>query len=80
MDDLGIRPGDIYEDCFFHPVLCMTIDVAEDEITGISLIDGSQPRTCSLKHCGVVKLALDDAVAIKADLEAYVERRLAEMG
>lgn len=65
MDDLGIRPGDIYEDCALHPVLCMTIDVAEDEITGISLIAGSQPRSCSLKQWGVVKLALDDIATIK---------------
>lgn len=78
MDDLDIRPGDIYEDCAYHPVLCMTIDVAEDDITGISLTDGSQPRSCWLKHCGVIKLTIDDVAMIKADHPAYVARMLAE--
>lgn len=49
-----IKPGDIYEDCAYHPVLCTWRD--GDEVAGISLIDGSRPRMCSLSHCGVVKL------------------------
>ena len=58
-----IAPGDIYEDCSYHPVLCTSRD--GDEVQGISLIDGSRPRACSLTHCGVVKLeiaAVTDAV------------------
>jgi len=58
-----INPGDIYEDCAYHPVLCTWRD--GDEVAGISLIDGSRPRSCSLTHCGVVKLdlaAVDQAV------------------
>ena len=36
-----IKPGDIYEDCTYHPVLCTWRD--GDEVAGISLIDGSRP-------------------------------------
>ena len=62
---LRLRVGDIYEDCFFHPVLCLGVDYQEDQIWGVSLIDGSQPRTCSLLQCGVRKLALEEAWRIK---------------
>lgn len=54
-----IRPGDIYEDCSYHPELCTWRD--DDEVAGISLIDASRPRSCSLSHCGVVKLDIASA-------------------
>ena len=57
--------GDIYEDCSHHPVICVSLDREEDEITGISLIDGSQPRSCSLIHCGIRKLSVEEAWDIK---------------
>jgi len=60
--NLEISPGDIYEDCSYHPVLCVWIDEDGDEISGISLIDGSSPRSCSLGHCGVRKLTVQQAV------------------
>jgi hypothetical protein len=62
---LEIKPGDIYEDCAYHPVLCVEVDYKNDEIWGISLIDGSQPRSCSVLHCGVRKLTVDEAWEIK---------------
>ncbi len=71
-----IRPGDIYEDCAFHPVLCTHID--GDEIQGISLIDASSPRACSLSHCGVIKLSITDVIAARADWPTYLARRNAE--
>ena len=55
----SILPGDIYEDCSFHPVLC--VGAVGDEVWGISLIDGSHPRSCSIGHCGVRKLTLQQA-------------------
>jgi hypothetical protein len=58
-------PGDIYKDCSDHPCLCVEVDVAADEIWGISLIDGSHPRSCSLQHCGVRKLTVAEAWEIK---------------
>jgi hypothetical protein len=58
-------PGDLYEDCAQHPCLCVGVNVANDEIWGISLIDGSCPRSCSLAHCGVRKLGVGEAWEIK---------------
>jgi hypothetical protein len=69
LDD--IAPGDIYEDCSYHPVLCTSRD--GDEVQGISLIDGSRPRACSLTHCGVVKLEI-------AEVTDAVERARDEQG
>ncbi|MEJ3651490.1 hypothetical protein WEH80_00590 [Actinomycetes bacterium KLBMP 9759] len=72
-----IRPGDIYEDCAFHPVLCTYIS-EDDEIRGISLIDATTPRACSLGHCGVIKLSIADVIAARADWPTYLTRRKAE--
>ncbi|GAA3274826.1 hypothetical protein GCM10020218_021050 [Dactylosporangium vinaceum] len=71
-----IRPGDVYEDCSFHPVLCTSVD--GDEIQGISLIDASMPRACSIGHCAVIKLSIEDVIAARADWSAYLARRKAE--
>jgi hypothetical protein len=57
-----IRPGDFYEDCFFHPCLCIGVEADGDEITGISLVDGSFPRGWSATHCGVRKLTKEEAI------------------
>lgn len=70
--ELRIRPGDIYEDCQYHPVLCLE-NVAGD-LAGISLIDGSGPRCCSQFHCGVRKLTLREAEEIKKNWsDRYVQ-------
>jgi hypothetical protein len=53
---LSLRPGDIYESCNYHPVLCLGADYRSDEVWGISLVDGSYPHCCSLLHCGLRKL------------------------
>ena len=74
-----IHVGDIYEDCAFHPVLCTRVDYEVDKLEGISLIDGSAPRSCSLRYCGPFRLTVEDALAIKEDLEAYVASRVAEI-
>jgi hypothetical protein len=71
-----IGPGDIYEDCAFHPVLCTHVD--GDHLSGISLIDASGPRGCSLNHCGVIKLSIADVIAARSDWHAYLVRRKAE--
>lgn len=63
--ELRLEVGDIFEDCAFHPVLCLGVDYEDDDIWGISLIDGSHPRSCSLVHCGVRKLTLGEAWRIK---------------
>jgi hypothetical protein len=65
--------GDNYEDCAYHPCLCT--GAADEELSGISLIDGSSPRSCSVAHCGPEPLTVDQAVLIKAHLAKYVELR-----
>jgi hypothetical protein len=62
-DGLVIAPGEIYEDCAFHPCLCM--GSGNGEVWGISLIDGSQPRSCDLGVCGVRILTPEEAWNIK---------------
>lgn len=56
-----LQPGDIYEDCAYHPCLCLGAEPNGFEIWGISLVDGSYPRSCDLQHCGVRKLTLEEA-------------------
>lgn len=55
------KAGVIYEDCAYHPCLCINVSIEADEIWGVSLVDGSYPRSCSLWHCGVWKMTLADA-------------------
>ena len=61
--DLIISPGEIYEDCSYHPCLCL--GTGNGEVWGISLIDGSYPRSCDLRMCGVRILTLEEAWEIK---------------
>ncbi|MDP9123426.1 MAG: hypothetical protein M3N82_02320 [Pseudomonadota bacterium] len=48
--ELRLSPGDLYEDCSFHPVVCVEVDYDRDEIFGISLIDGSYMRSWLAAH------------------------------
>jgi hypothetical protein len=66
-----IRPGDLYEDCSYHPCRCLTAEpsgwtrgwrrwlglIMDIDLTGISLLDGSR-RSCSARHCAPVKLTV----------------------
>ncbi len=58
--EADLEPGDFYEDCACHPCLC--VRVADDEVSGISLVDGSGPRSCSVRHCGVRRLTAGEAI------------------
>jgi len=58
-----IKPGDFYQDCGYHPVLCTKADAYEVE--GISLIDGSSPRCCSTAYCKPRKISFRTAIRIK---------------
>lgn len=76
----GIQIGDIYEDCSFHPVLCTAVDeVAGVVLSGVSLIDGSFPRSCDALHCGPIRIRVEEVMAIKQDLEGYARRRKEEL-
>ena len=56
--------GDIYEDCAYHPCLCVSVGEPDDPdgVLGISLVDGSYPHSCSVEHCGVRRLTVDEAL------------------
>ena len=54
-----INPGDLYEDSLRHPCLCVSKE--GDEISGLSLVDGSFPRTENLKHVNIRKLTVQEA-------------------
>ena len=66
---LDIHAGDIYEDSEFHPCLCIEVNYIEDDIWGVSLVDGSYPRACSLMNGGVRKMRLEDAWDQKLKIE-----------
>lgn len=61
MNKLSFIPGDIYEDVFNHPCLC--VGVESDFVWGISLVDGSYPRTTDLFMSGIRKLSVAEAWA-----------------
>jgi hypothetical protein len=55
-----LQPGDFYEDCAYHPRLC--IGTGMGTVEGISLVDGSFPRQCGVPQCGVRKLTAQEAI------------------
>ena len=54
--------GEIYLDCALHPTLCEGISVEDDYVEGVSLIDGTRPRSCSLACCYPVRLSVTEAL------------------
>jgi hypothetical protein len=58
-----LRPGNFFEDCAFHPCLCVRSEMGM--VDGISLVDGSFPRNCGVPQCGVRKLTFEEAVRLK---------------
>jgi hypothetical protein len=67
----GIRVGDVCEDCSFHPVLCTDID--DDGwvvLSGISLIDGTPPRSCDAQHCAQIRIPVDEVMASRTTWRA----------
>jgi hypothetical protein len=60
-----LKIGDYYEDCAYHPCICTHISEADDEVQGISLVDGSYPRACSVTHCDLHLLSLEEAISWK---------------
>ena len=64
-DDL-IKLGDLYENCKYHPCLCVEADYEIDDLLGISLIDGNF-SCCSLLNCGPRRLTVEEAVKLKKE-------------
>ena len=63
-----LAPGDLFEDCRYHPCLCYDVGDPgeEDAVFGISLVDGSTCQ-CSVRHCGLRKLTPAEAWRWKSE-------------
>jgi hypothetical protein len=57
-----ISVGSFYEDCAFHPCLCIAVWPEHGSIRGISLVDGSFPRGCDIDRCGIRILTAEEAI------------------
>ena len=70
-----LKAGDFYEDAFYHPCLCFYVNFDDDEVRGVSLIDGSWPRSASIAHGFVRKLSLAEVAHYKffGPLDATLE-------
>ena len=55
----AIQAGDIYEDSYAHPCLC--VELNGQEVKGVSLVDGSYPRVEDLTYHTIRKLTVDEA-------------------
>lgn len=69
------RIGELFEDCRFEPMICISVSIEDDELIGISLIDGRGPVGCSLTHCGPEPITIAQAVWIKQNFTQYVAHR-----
>lgn len=75
----NLKPGDLYEDCTYHPCKCTSINLEPviPYIKGISLITGiEQPHEASLNHCGVIPLTQEQ---VDRKLEAYKKGGIEEL-
>lgn len=71
VDPMGnVEPGDLYEDAFYHPCLC--IGVSGGIAWGVSLIDGNYPRETDMHRGGIRKLTLEEAWSMK---QGWAHRR-----
>jgi hypothetical protein len=69
-----VRPGDLFEDCRYHPCLCYDVGDpgSEDSVFGISLVDGSTCQ-CSVRRCGLRRLTPAEVWRWKAEGPPDVE-------
>jgi hypothetical protein len=69
--------GNFFEDCRYEPMVCVRVSVDDDELVGVSLIDGRGPASCSISHCGPELLTNGQAVWIKENFAVYATARKA---
>lgn len=72
-DEFKFKLGDIYLDVFDHPTVCLEIDIdyarKDISLAGVSLFDGSYPRSCSVVHSAPDKIAYEEAWKMKIAYE-----------
>lgn len=59
-----IKPGTFFENCSLHPLICISNDYEDDNLTGWSLITNSSD-SCSRFHCGIIELTQEQATNIQ---------------
>ena len=78
------KVGDLIEDCRYHPCIVYEVEdvdfgegrgVHDHNLSVISLLDGSY-CTCSVNHCGVVRITMEDVLYRKKNWKEF----LAKMG
>lgn len=67
-----IRVGDMYMDCSYHPCIAAYASLKNDSFEGISIIDGSGPRSCSFRHCGITKITIEKAMFVRNNWEEFI--------
>lgn len=58
-----IERGDFFEDGFYHPCVCFGLE--DGFAWGVSLIDGSYPRSTDLHMGGIRKISMQEAWEMK---------------
>lgn len=76
MSKQRIKRGDFFLDCFDNPCICTRASYIDDDIEGISLIDGSAPRGCSPRHCVVDCISRTKAFQMKADFDKWYYKEI----
>lgn len=71
MATVDIRVGQVYEDCSLHPVFCTESD--GDDLAGVSLYDGSGPRSCSIRHCAPRALSVEEVIALVSRRKDFLQ-------
>ncbi len=63
------KPGDIYLDVFGHPTVCLLVTIEDNDrdisLEGVSLLDATYPRSCSVVHSAPEKITYAQAWDMK---------------
>jgi hypothetical protein len=58
-----IEPGQLYLDRKYHPCVC--IETSKFHVWGVSLVDGSMPRTCDSREGEILNLSAQEAYLLR---------------
>jgi hypothetical protein len=60
---VAIEPGQLYMDRKYHPCVC--IEASKFHVWGVSLVDGSTPRTCDSRDGTILNLSAQEAYLLR---------------
>lgn len=67
--DRVFAPGVFYEDCRYHPMVCVSVD--GDDLVGVDLLTGAV-GACSIEHCGPTRFTPDEAIERRMRYREYL--------